>query len=80
MLVATLASLGYGWAYQRSGRLEVAILAHFGLNLLHLTLFIYPMLIKEGIHNAMMLSGEIAFDLRGDLLGNLRGVGRSGDN
>lgn len=46
VLVATLASLGYGWAYQRSGRIEVAILAHFGLNLLHLTLFTYPMLIK----------------------------------
>ena len=43
-LVATVASIGYGWAYQRSGRIEVAILAHFGLNLLHLTLFTYPML------------------------------------
>lgn len=43
-LVATIASIGYGWAYQRSGRIEVAIVAHFALNLLHLSLFTYPML------------------------------------
>jgi len=43
-LVATVASIGYGWAYQRSGRIEVAIVAHFGLNLLHFGLFTYPML------------------------------------
>lgn len=43
-LVATVASIGYGWAYQRSGRIEVAIAAHFALNLLHLSLFTYPML------------------------------------
>jgi membrane protease YdiL (CAAX protease family) len=43
-LVATVASIGYGWAYQRSGRIEVAIVAHFGLNLLHLGLLTYPML------------------------------------
>jgi membrane protease YdiL (CAAX protease family) len=43
-LVATVASVGYGWAYQRSGRIEVAIVAHFGLNLLHFGLLTYPML------------------------------------
>jgi uncharacterized protein len=43
-LVATVASIGYGWAYQRSGRIEVAIVTHFALNLLHLSLFTYPML------------------------------------
>jgi uncharacterized protein len=43
-LVATVASVGYGWAYQRSGRIEVAIVTHFALNLLHLSLFTYPML------------------------------------
>lgn len=43
-LVATIASVGYGWAYQRSGRIEVAIVAHFGLNLLHFGLLTYPML------------------------------------
>ncbi len=43
-LVATVASVGYGWAYQRSGRIEVAIVAHAALNVVHLTLFTYPML------------------------------------
>lgn len=43
-LVATVASIGYGWAYQRSGRIEVAIVAHFALNLLHFGGFTYPML------------------------------------
>jgi membrane protease YdiL (CAAX protease family) len=43
-LVATIASIGYGWAYQRSGRIEVAIVAHFALNLVHFSLFTYPML------------------------------------
>lgn len=43
-LVATVASIGYGWAYQRSGRIEVAIVAHFALNLLHFCLLTYPML------------------------------------
>lgn len=43
-LVATVASVGYGWAYQRSGRIEVAIVAHAALNVVHMTLFTYPML------------------------------------
>lgn len=43
-LVATVASVGYGWAYQRSGRIEVAIVSHAALNVVHLTLFTYPML------------------------------------
>ena len=43
-LVATVASVGYGWAYQRSGRIEVAIVAHAALNVVHITLFTYPML------------------------------------
>lgn len=42
--VATVASIGYGWAYQRSGRIEVAIVAHFALNLLHFSALTYPML------------------------------------
>ncbi|GAB2927841.1 lysostaphin resistance A-like protein [Rheinheimera gaetbuli] len=43
-LVAVVASIGYGWVYQRSGRIEVAVLAHFALNLVHFGLFTYPML------------------------------------
>lgn len=42
--VAAVASLGYGWAYQHSGRLEVAVLTHFALNLVHFALLTYPML------------------------------------
>ncbi len=42
--VAAVASIGYGWAYQRSGRLEVAVLTHFAVNLLHFGLLTYPML------------------------------------
>ena len=42
--VAAVASIGYGWAYQRSGRLEVAVLTHFVVNLLHFGLLTYPML------------------------------------
>lgn len=42
--VAAVASLGYGWAYQHSGRLEVAVLTHFALNLVHFGLLTYPML------------------------------------
>jgi membrane protease YdiL (CAAX protease family) len=30
--------------YQRSGRIEVAIVAHAGLNVVHITFFTYPML------------------------------------
>lgn len=42
-LAATLAGLVYGWAYRKGGLLG-AVLAHFGLNLLHFTAFTYPML------------------------------------
>jgi membrane protease YdiL (CAAX protease family) len=39
-----LAHFAGGWAYQRSGRIEVAIVAHAALNVVHMTLFTYPML------------------------------------
>lgn len=42
--LATLAGIGYGWIYAVSGSLVAAILAHAGLNLLHLLLFSYPAL------------------------------------
>lgn len=43
VLLATLAGLVYGWAYRKGGLLA-AVLAHFGLNLIHFTAFTYPML------------------------------------
>lgn len=46
VLVATVAGVGYGWLYRQSGRLWPAILLHFGLNLSHLLLFSYPMLLS----------------------------------
>ncbi|RDZ27573.1 CPBP family intramembrane metalloprotease [Lysobacter silvisoli] len=42
-LLATAAGAGYGLAYRRGG-LQAAMLAHFGLNLIHFTALSYPML------------------------------------
>lgn len=40
--LATLAGIGYGYARQRSGRIEMAMLTHFSVNFLHFVLFTYP--------------------------------------
>lgn len=45
MLLAGIAGIGYGVAY-RYGGLLAAVVAHFGLNLVHLALFTYPMLAR----------------------------------
>lgn len=45
MLLAGIAGSGYGIAY-RYGGLQASVLAHFGLNLVHLSLFTYPMLTR----------------------------------
>lgn len=42
--LATLAGVGYGWIYAVSGSFVAAVLAHTGLNLLHLLFFTYPAL------------------------------------
>ncbi len=42
--LATLAGLGYGYAYRQSGRLEAPIMVHFFVNLTHLLFFSYPAL------------------------------------
>lgn len=45
VLLSTLAGLGYGWAYLRTGyRIEAAILTHFIVNATHFLLFTYPAL------------------------------------
>lgn len=41
-LLAALAGLGYALAFRASGRIEMAILAHFGLNAVHFLLLTYP--------------------------------------
>ena len=43
VLVAGLAGVGYGLAYRKGG-LQAAVVAHFTLNLVHFSLFTYPML------------------------------------
>ncbi|EFA9090593.1 CPBP family intramembrane metalloprotease [Escherichia coli] len=44
MLFATLSGIVYGLSWMWSGRLWVATLFHFGLNLCHLLFFTYPLL------------------------------------
>ena len=44
VLLATLAGTGYALAYQRTGRVEASILAHFAVNASHFLLFTYPAL------------------------------------
>jgi membrane protease YdiL (CAAX protease family) len=44
IVLATFAGFGYGLAYQRSGRIEAAILTHFALNATHFLMFTYPAL------------------------------------
>lgn len=44
VLLATLAGAGYAWAFQRTGRVEAAILTHFAVNAAHFLLFTYPAL------------------------------------
>jgi uncharacterized protein len=42
VIAATLAGLGYGWAFQRARRIEAAMAVHFGVNAVHFLLFVYP--------------------------------------
>jgi membrane protease YdiL (CAAX protease family) len=44
VLLATLAGTGYALAFARSGRFEMAVLAHFAVNATHFLLFTYPAL------------------------------------
>lgn len=47
VLLATVAGVGYGWAYRHTGRIEASILTHFSLNSLHFLLFTYPALVAS---------------------------------
>lgn len=42
--LSTFAGLFYGYAFHKTGRLEAAILVHFGLNVVHFLFFSYPAL------------------------------------
>ena len=46
VILATVAGIGYGWAYHRTQRIEASILTHFTLNSLHFIFFTYPALIS----------------------------------
>ncbi|NYE60831.1 hypothetical protein FHW58_001983 [Duganella sp. 1224] len=41
-ILATIAGLGYAWAYQRTQRIESSILVHIALNTVHFIAFTYP--------------------------------------
>lgn len=43
ILVATIAGFLYGLVYLKTGKLSLAILTHFCLNMIHLSLFTYPL-------------------------------------
>jgi uncharacterized protein len=42
MIAATIAGLGYGWAFTRDTRIEAAMFVHFAVNATHFLLFVYP--------------------------------------
>jgi uncharacterized protein len=42
VIAATLAGLGYGWAYLRTKRIEASMFVHFALNATHFLFFTYP--------------------------------------
>jgi membrane protease YdiL (CAAX protease family) len=44
--LSTVAGVGYGWVYQRTGRIEASILTHFLLNAAHFLFFTYPALAR----------------------------------
>jgi membrane protease YdiL (CAAX protease family) len=44
VIAATIAGLGYGWAFLRDNRIEASMFVHFGVNATHFLLFAYPRL------------------------------------
>jgi membrane protease YdiL (CAAX protease family) len=46
-LAATVAGLGYGYAYHKTQRIEAAMGVHFCVNALHFLLFTYPALSRS---------------------------------
>jgi len=53
VLFAALAGLGYALAFRTSGRIEMAILAHFGLNV-HFLLLTYPRQETKGLAECLL--------------------------
>ena len=44
--IATIAGLGYGYAYMKTQKIEAAIMVHFVINLIHFFFFTYPALAR----------------------------------
>lgn len=44
VVLSSLAGIGYGWVYLRTGRIEASILTHFSVNAVHFIGFTYPAL------------------------------------
>lgn len=44
VIFASIAGLFYGYAYDKTKRIESAVVVHFGLNLTHFLFFSYPAL------------------------------------
>jgi membrane protease YdiL (CAAX protease family) len=47
VILATVAGVGYGAVYLRTGRIEASILLHFMLNTVHILFFSYPALLNS---------------------------------
>lgn len=47
-VLATIAGLGYGWTYYRTGSILAATTVHAALNIFHLVFFTYPYAVKLG--------------------------------
>ena len=44
IVLAAMAGIAYGYAYQKTQRIEASILCHFGVNTVHFLLLAYPAL------------------------------------
>jgi len=44
VILSTIASIIYGYAYQKTQRIEASILCHFGVNTFHFIFLTYPAL------------------------------------
>jgi len=44
VVLAAVAGIVYGYAYEKTQRIEASILCHFGVNIIHFIFFTYPAL------------------------------------
>ena len=46
IVLAAMAGIVYGYAYQKTQRIEASILCHFGVNIFHFIFLTYPALVS----------------------------------